>query len=305
MTQPTRRSFPYDKALLVGAIVLALISVGYRMYDVRSESNETEAANSAGPGADTVESLEARTRNEPDDKQAWRRLGFLYFEAGRFGNAAEAYQQAVRLDPDEPLLWSSLGEALVMASERDPMPEEALAAFHKANALDPKDPRARYFLSVHSDLSGDHEGAIGEWLALLEDTPVDAPWRDDLIRTIDQVGKINKIDVTRRLANSGAKSPAPRSVATQAIPGPSSADLAAASQIPPGEQREMAQGMVARLEKRLEGDPGNVDGWIMLIRSRMTLGEREKAKKALDDAVAANPLSVTELRQQAEVLGVR
>src|SRR5690606_14613970 len=149
------------------------------------------------------------------------------------------------------------------------------------------------------DLGGDHQGAIGEWLALLEDTPADAPWRSDLVRTIDQVGKINKIDVAARLAAAERKSPAATApIAARAIPGPSAADLRNAASIPPGEQQEMAQGMVARLESRLEGDPKNVDGWVMLMRSRMTLGEPEKASAALKSAVAANPDRADMLRQQ-------
>ena len=43
----------------------------------------------------------------------------------------------------------------------------------------------------------------------------------------------------------------------------------AARAMAPGEQREMAEGMVARLEERLKGDPANVEGWVMLMRSRV------------------------------------
>jgi len=93
--------------------------------------------------------------------------------------------------------------------------------------------------------------------------------------------------------------------AARAIPGPSAQDLASASQIPPGEQRKMAEGMVSRLESRLESDPANVEGWLMLIRSRVTLGQTDKARKALADAVAANPASAPDLRRQAAALGVR
>ena len=67
----------------------------------------------------------------------------------------------------------------------------------------------------------------------------------------------------------------------------------------------MAEAMVARLEARLKSGPANVDGWIMLMRSRMTLGQPDKAAAALRDAVAANPGQADLLRQQANVLGIR
>jgi cytochrome c-type biogenesis protein CcmH len=203
-------------------------------------------------------------------------------------------------------VWSALGEARVMASRTDPMPPAAADAFARALALDAKDPRARYFLAVKRDLTGDHEGAVSDWLALLADSPADAPWRADLVRTIDQVGKINKIAVAPRIAAAEAKSPAPAMpAAARGIPGPTAQDLAAAAAIPPSQQRGMAEGMVSRLEARLKTQPKDADGWLMLIRSRVTLAQPDKASEALRDAVAANPDKAGMLRQQAAMLGVR
>jgi len=67
----------------------------------------------------------------------------------------------------------------------------------------------------------------------------------------------------------------------------------------------LAEGMVEQLEGRLAREPKNLDGWVMLIRSRMTLGEPDKAKAALEAAVKANPGSAAQLRQQAAALGVK
>jgi cytochrome c-type biogenesis protein CcmH len=72
----------------------------------------------------------------------------------------------------------------------------------------------------------------------------------------------------------------------------------------PSEQRQMAEGMVAQLEQRLKSQPKNPDGWVMLMRSRMTLGEPAKAKAALEAAIKANPGEAAELRRQAAALGV-
>jgi cytochrome c-type biogenesis protein CcmH len=67
----------------------------------------------------------------------------------------------------------------------------------------------------------------------------------------------------------------------------------------------MAEGMVARLEARLRNAPTDTDGWIMLMRSRVTLGQTDKAAQALRDAIAANPGQADVLREQAQVLGIR
>ena len=80
--------------------------------------------------------------------------------------------------------------------------------------------------------------------------------------------------------------------------------MEAASQLPKGQQDAMIAGMVDGLEAKLKATPSDVDRWIMLMRSRMTLGETAKAAKALKDAVAANPGSAERLRAQARLLGV-
>jgi cytochrome c-type biogenesis protein CcmH len=67
----------------------------------------------------------------------------------------------------------------------------------------------------------------------------------------------------------------------------------------------MAEGMVARLEGRLRTDPANIEGWIMLIRSRVQLEQPDLARAALAAAVKANPGQAERLRNEAEALGVR
>jgi cytochrome c-type biogenesis protein CcmH len=292
--------------LLFGlALAAILAAVGYR--SLSTDSISLDDAELGTP----LDMLEERVAETPDDGAAWQELGFLRFEQGEYGAAAAAYRKAAEIDPGEAVLWSALGEALVMDSKRDPLPPEALAAFERAVEIDADDPRARYFLAVKRDLDGDHRAALDEWLSLLGDTPPGAPWEGDLVRTIEQVGRINRIaidaDVERVQAARAAAgvSAGERLTAVGAIPGPTSAQIAAASAIPPGEQRQMAEGMVASLEQKLSASPANVDGWVMLMRSRMTLGQPDRARKALADAVAANPAAAARLQAEAEALGVR
>lgn len=237
------------------------------------------------------------------DWQAWAREAAQSFELGQFDQAVKAYGAALELAPSVARLWSARGEARVMAGGREPLPDQALKDFQTAIRLDPKDPRARYFLAVKQDLDGDHKGAIESWLALLADTPRGAVWEADLRRTIEQVGKINAIDVKQQLAQTRGAYPQP-APSLAGIPGPSAEDLKRAASLRPAEQRKMAEDMVARLEGRLRSDPANPEGWSMLIRSRMTLGQPELARAALEQAISANPGAAVRLREQAAILGL-
>jgi cytochrome c-type biogenesis protein CcmH len=271
-------------------------------------SSPEEPAPSTGDAE--LDALLAATQASPDSAEAWQRLAFAYFSRNMFAQAAEAYDKATGIAPESAVLWSSLGEARVMASESDPMPAAALAAFRRAVELDSGDPRARYFLAVNKDLASDHEGAIADWLALLADTPPGAPWENDLVRTISQVGQREGIELQARIDTAlAARAELPQAPAAPpamaGIPGPTQQDLAAASAIPPSQQQDMAEAMVARLATRLESNPQNVEGWIMLMRSYRQLGRDAEARSAYARAVQANPGAAEQLRTAAETLGLQ
>lgn len=295
--------------ILLGAA--ALLAAGSVAYNVMDAGGTEDTAQFAETGEPTIEQLRALAEASSDDAGAWGDLAYAHFEQGQFAEAADAYERAVAIDGDAAVLWSALGEARVMANDTaapdaDPLPADAMEAFEKALALDATDPRARYFMAVKKDVNGDHSGAIAAWLDLLADTPPGAPWEQNLIETIQQVGAINEIDVQQRLAAvTDGRMPAATPPMAPNVRGPSEAELAAAGSIPPSEQRTMAEGMVAQLEARLQTEPQNPDGWVMLMRSRMTLGEPGKAKAALDAAIAANPDQADELRRQARMMGVQ
>ena len=303
MTQILQRRWRGGTVLLLLALALAGFVIGTKFVRGPAPTVSPSAA------SDPLTTLEARVKDQPDDGEAWSALAGAYYETGRFDEAVTAYDAAVRLAPQRAALWSGRGEARVMASPRDPMPAAAAADFEQALVRDPRDPRARYFLAVKLDLAGDHAGAIDRWLGLLADTPSGAVWEADLRRTIEQAGKINRIEVTKRLAAvrpppplAGSGLPAP---VLPNVAGPSAEDIKRASALRPAEQREMAEGMTARLAEKLKRDPANVDGWIMLIRSRINLGQMDQARAALKAAVAANPVQAAQLREQAAALGLR
>jgi cytochrome c-type biogenesis protein CcmH len=245
----------------------------------------------------------------PGDAAGWRMLGWSYYRMERFGDAAGAYRRATAADPNNAEGWSALGEALSLAGQGE-VPEPAVAAFRRAVAIDPADPRARYFLAVKKDLSGDHKGAIEDWIALLKETPAGAPWEENVRATITQVAEKNGIDVAGRVPAPSAgpvAAPSAASAATDAIPGPSPEQMRAAAALPPGQQDAMVRGMVNSLAAKLKANPADADGWLRLMRARMVLGDRSAATQAYRDgtvALAADKPGRAKLGEGARALGV-
>ena len=308
-----------NRIALIIAALLALGAVAVQVYRSMNDGSGTDtpvagAETEAAPSVDEViAGLEKKLQENPDDAESWRMLGWSYFETGKFAESATAMKRATTLDPDNPEYWSMLGEALVMASDGQQVPSDAAAAFRNALKHDARDPRARYFLAVQKDISGDHKGAIDDWFALLEDTPADAPYATDIRRVIGQVAENEGIDVAARLARAAPAAPTGGitttgpATATAAIPGPSRQQMKEAAALPPGQQEAMIANMVDGLDKRLQANPNDANGWIMLIRSRMQLGQTVQAKQALERGLKAfrnDGAEAKRIREAAAALGV-
>ncbi len=290
--------------IIIAAVALLFGAFAYRMLEDDS-GLESEVAEQAGISMpQTLTEMEAAANAEPDNARLWEILAEAQFERGLYAEAASAFAMATQVDSNSAFLWASLGEALVYSSQDDPMPPAALDAFNRAIALDAGEPRARYFLAVQKDLNDDHQGAITDWLALLADTPPGSVWENDLVRTIEQVGAINDIAVSERIASASATRNLLPSSALPSERGPTQEQMAAASALSPSQQQDMAEGMVERLAGRLEINPSDVEGWIMLMRSYKTLGRDAQAEQALANAIGNNPEAEPLLREAASTLGI-
>jgi cytochrome c-type biogenesis protein CcmH len=298
----------------IARLALAIALVGVLVVVIIRVTGNREAAAPAAPAAagqeqpdvaTMIAALEQRLAAHPGDLEGWRMLGWADFQTQRYAAAVRAYERAAALAPDQAESWSALGEARVRATGS--VGADAHAAFAKALAIDPKDPRARYFLAVEKDVAGDHRTAVDDWIALLKDAPPGAPWADSVHALVTQVAGREKIDIAGRLPPLPAAATDGAAVAGAAIPGPSAADMAAARQMPPSQQDAMVRGMVDRLAARLAADPKDAAGWIRLMRARMVLGETAAAAQALASArraFAGDKAVLSQLDQAAQTLSV-
>lgn len=231
-------------------------------------------------------------------------LGWSYLQVGRNAEAATAYGRAAALEPRNAEYLSAQGEATVLASSGQVTPA-AEAAFRKALAADPADPRARYYLAIAKDQTGDHKGAMADWIAMLKDAPPGAPWAAEVRAFVEKVAQQRGEDLTGRLPPAPAGAP----VMTEAAParGPNADQVAAAGQMTDAGRQQMIQGMVARLAERLKSNPRDRAGWEQLMRARMVLGQTGEAQAAYRDAsraFAGAPAEQAALRQAATTLGI-
>lgn len=213
--------------------------------------------------AEAIERVEAQLEANPDDARGWTVLGPIYMQSNRFAEAVIAFRRILELLPPSADAETDLAEALMMVSD-GVATGEPLALLESAAARDPDHVRSRFYLAGEATRAGDYENAIIQWQSLLALGTGDEPW----------------IEVARNgiaVAEAGLRGdPLPTAPAANGV----SSD--------PG-QAQLIKDMVEGLSERLTSDGGSIEEWTRLVRSRVVLGELDKAQQAFDAAKAAYP----------------
>jgi cytochrome c-type biogenesis protein CcmH len=240
-----------------------------------------------------VAKVEERLRAHPEDGRGWDVIGPVYLRLGRYNEAVNAFQRALRLQGESPDRLAGLAESHVLAND-GVVTEAARTAYVSLQNLAPERMEPKFWLAVAAEQDGRFEDAATSYAKLLSEGDDAAGWRPTVIERW-------------RLARTKlglATDPPPGGKAVAADPAgraPALAkqDVDAAQSMTPDARRQMIEEMVAGLDKRLNENGRDLEGWQRLIRAYTVLGRRDDALAALKRAQAA-------LAQEApslEVLG--
>jgi cytochrome c-type biogenesis protein CcmH len=201
--------------------------------------------------------VEKHLEEKPDDVAGWKVAAAAYARLGHYEEAAHAYLKLASLEPPTADILTSYGEMLTIAN-KGIISKPAAQAFNQALALDPAYPKARFFAAMALKQDGKTDEAKSAYEKLLADAPADAPWRKAVISELS------------------AMAATPPALTDQQVKDGTAMDKSA--------QNTMIHAMVDGLEQKLTANPGDLEGWLKLIRARMVLGEADKAKAAMEKA---------------------
>ncbi len=299
-TAPSRATTRGRLVLLASAVLVPALSAALYLHlgapDLPDEplaARQEELAQSAAPQVkEMVARLEARLKDKPDDLEGWLMLARSKAALDDAPAAVAAYRKAAALAPDDPRAEAGLAETLTIA-QGGVVPPEAKALFEKIQAKGTgEDPRPGYYLGLAAAQAGDGPKALDLWRDLLARTPADAPWRPRIEEAIRTAAGDFGLDAGPVLAQAG-----PPAAAAPDKPAAGAGDA-----MTPEQRSEFIRGMVGKLEAKLDADGSDPVGWLRLGQARLVLGEPDKARAAYERGLALHPDDSGLLKAEAALL---
>ncbi|VAX06077.1 hypothetical protein MNBD_ALPHA03-1812 [hydrothermal vent metagenome] len=260
----------------------------FALKDQAHSTAQRTKNNSASPEMIAeVAKIQAHLRENPDDFNAWRALGQYQTDLQDRVKAAEAFQHWFELDGDNIDAAVIFSESLIRLSDGRISPA-ALLALDRAQKIQPGNPGVRHYLALAEYQAGNREQALASWQALMADSQADAPWRRSVQRWIDKAQNDLGLPVTN---------------STAVAPPLSEANRKAIAEMSTEEQEALIKSMVARLARKMDENPENIEGWFRLAKAYMMLDQKPDAIKSLKQAEKFAPDALKpQIKKQLEIL---
>jgi cytochrome c-type biogenesis protein CcmH/NrfG len=115
-----------------------------------------------------IAALEASTKKNPKDHEAWVQLGNLYFDTHQHEKAIGAYGKALELQPNDANVLTDQG---VMFREQRAF-DKAIANFEKAMQVDPRHAQSAFNLGVvYAHDLNQPQKAMQAWESVVQRAP--------------------------------------------------------------------------------------------------------------------------------------
>jgi cytochrome c-type biogenesis protein CcmH len=163
-------------------ITAPALAAGRAPTDRGPDAEAVEAAGSLPPAERQamiramVDRLADRLRQEPNDFDGWMRLGRSRLVLGEADAAADAYERAALLRPDDVTAPLRAVEALLQGRQAsDAVSPRAIAILRGIEARHPNEPAVLWYLGLEAARAGNRDGALAYWRRLRDALPTDHP----------------------------------------------------------------------------------------------------------------------------------
>lgn len=130
--------------------------------------------------------VEERLQTHPEDGRGWELIAPIYFRAGRFHDAADAYRNAIRLLGETNDRMVEYVSAALIANNGI-VSDEMRTIARRIQEKAPDRPEARFWLALALEQDGEVEAAKAAYRALLDSGKEEDSWRSMVQRRLDKL----------------------------------------------------------------------------------------------------------------------
>ena len=161
LRQQGRRSF------VLGVVTLGVAGACLYLLVGNPRAAQVQPAPSVATLRDGVEALQQALQRDPQRADGWALLGRSQAELGNVAAAADAFNRAAALAPDEPGVLVEAAQARAQADPGKQFDDTALAWLQRARTLSPDAERASWLLGIALRQRGRNAEAAELWSTLL------------------------------------------------------------------------------------------------------------------------------------------
>jgi cytochrome c-type biogenesis protein CcmH/NrfG len=151
-------------------------NINYNLFDLIG-GNDQKAGEQTTDPQDQIQDAEKRLEEHPKDPDAIKELAALYYQTGRYDDAARVLQDGLEAAPKDPEIPFLLGQVYLQEAqatpgkEQDKLYQQAGDAFAAAAEVDPKNEDAYLFAGQSYDRAGEPALAIEYYNGYLDLEP--------------------------------------------------------------------------------------------------------------------------------------
>lgn len=234
-----------------------------------------------------VRQVEEKIRTNPNDGEAWSILGKTYAVMERWPDAVSAFEQAVRLLPQDAAALSNYAEVLAISNNYS-LAGKPMELASQALKIDPDDMKALELSGIYAYQSKNFVQASGFFKRLLKGLPPESPHAADILAALKDAERLSQTGMSG--GPDSLSSPPPADSTTASAPG---ASIKGRIDIAPALKARLAATDILFLFARTgQGGPP-------VAAIRATAGQLP-LEFELDDSTAMNPGNV--LTQHKQVM---
>jgi tetratricopeptide (TPR) repeat protein len=152
-----------------------------------------QASGGGAPMMAEINALKDRVTKDPNDADAWARLGNIYHDAGMFEQAVEFYLRAVGIRPNDANVLTDTGICYQQLRQND----KALEMFDRAQTANPANWQSLYNTVVVAGLEMGRFDKADAAMARLQQVHPDAPNLAQLKQALDNARSAVPAPATR------------------------------------------------------------------------------------------------------------